>query len=478
MNTTYNEHVNKDRNTVGNTVGNTNKNDSENRATNTADSPEARNASLNRRILGLAVPSLGSLLAEPLMVLADSAMIGHIGTTELAGLTLASSVNVLVAGICLFLVYGTTAVASRQLGAGDKRAAIKTGVDGAWLGLLVGLVVAVVLFTAANPIISLFGPSQGVRAQAVAYLRAACPGMIGMMLVLAGTGALRGQLDAHTPLIISTLGAGANVILNAALIYGANLGVTGAGWGTSLASLGMGIAFALQIIKGASVAQVRLFPQFKAILAALNDGLPLMIRTLTMQTVILATLWVATSQGEVSVAGRQVAAATWGITTNFHDAIAIATQALIGFELGRDDRAGVRRLIRRVTWWGIGIGVVLGVVTAAASTAWPWVFTSDARVATVATAALLVSAVFQPLAGVVFVFDGVLIGANDTWYLAWAGLVNVAVYAPALIAVWAWAGRGSTGLACLWGCYCGVFFLARLVTLGWRMRQDVWMHLS
>lgn len=131
--------------------------------------------SLNRRILGLAVPSLGSLLAEPLMVLADSAMIGHLGTTELAGLTLASSVNVLVAGLCLFLVYGTTAVASRQLGAGDRAAAVKTGVDGAWLGVLVGVAVAAILYLGAAPIVALFGASPAVNLQAAAYLRAAAP---------------------------------------------------------------------------------------------------------------------------------------------------------------------------------------------------------------------------------------------------------------------------------------------------------------
>lgn len=438
----------------------------------------ANGKSLNRRILGLAVPSLGSLLAEPLMVLADSAMIGHLGTTELAGLTLASSVNVLVAGLCLFLVYGTTAVASRQLGAGDRAAAVKTGVDGAWLGVLVGLAAAAVLYLGAEPIVALFGSGSAVNLQAEAYLRAAAPGMAGMLLVLAGTGAMRGQLDARTPLVITAIGAGANVALNAALIYGASLGVTGAGLGTSLASLGMGAAFVVKIIADARAAGVSLVPQFKAILQALTGGTPLMIRTITMQTVILATLWVAAAQGEVAVAGRQVAAATWGITTNFHDAIAIATQALIGFELGRADQLGVRHLIRRVTWWGIGIGLVLGVVTAAVCPVWPWVFTSDPRVAVVATAALLVSAVFQPLAGVVFVLDGVLIGANDTWYLAWAGLANVAIYVPALVAVWVWAGAGPAGLAWLWGCYCGVFMAARLVTLGWRLRQSAWMRLG
>lgn len=440
--------------------------------------PPGEGKTLNRIILSLAVPSLGSLLAEPLMVVADSAMIGHVGTTELAGLTLGSSINVFIVGLCIFLVYTTTAVASRQLGAGDRRGAVKTGVDGAWLGLLVGMVIAVVLAVGAAPIVGLFGASPAVTFQGAVYLRAAAPSMVGMMLVLAGTGAMRGQLDARTPLVISLTGAIANVALNAALIFGAGLGVTGAGLGTSLASLGMGVAFGVKIIKGALGARVSLRPEFWAIFGALKGGIPLMIRTLTMQIVILATLWVAASQGEVEVAGRQIAATTWTIAANLHDAIAIATQALIGFELGRADRPAVRALIKRTSAWGIGLGIILGLVIAGTSLWWPWVFTSDPAVLEAATLALAVSAVFQPLAGIVFVFDGILIGANDTWYLALAGLVNLAVYVPALVAVWRFAGSGATGLAWLWGCYCGVFFLARLATLGRRIRQDTWMRLT
>lgn len=439
---------------------------------------EAENQPLNRRIMSLAVPSLGSLLAEPLMVMADSAMIGHVGTTELAGLTLGSSVNVFLVGICIFLVYTTTAVASRQLGAGNRRGAVKTGVDGAWLGLLVGAVLAAVLWVGALPIVSLFGAAERVNIQGAAYLRAAAPSMLGMMLVLAGTGAMRGMLDAKIPLVISVSGAIANVAFNATFIYGFKLGVTGAGIGTSLAGIGMGVAFALKIMVGARRAKVALHPEFRAIFAALTGGVPLMIRTLTIQIVVLGTLWVAASQGEVAIAGRQIAANTWSLGANLHDSLAIAVQALIGFELGRADRRAVRDLIHRVTLWGLGLGVVLGVIIAVLAPLWPRVFSNDSEVLAAAALALLVSAFFQPLAGVVFVFDGVLIGANDTWYLALAGLINLVVYIPALVLVWRFAPDGILGLAWLLGCYCGVFFLARMATLGWRIRQDRWMKLD
>ena len=443
-----------------------------------------KSSSLTRKILSLAIPSLGSLLAEPLMVIADSAMIGHVGTAQLAGLTLASSVNVLIVGMCIFLVYTTTAVAARQLGEGDQKGAIKTGLDGMWLGLFVGIALALTVWGAAPWLMAFFQAESAVTAQGVAYLRTSCWSLIGMMWVLAGTGALRGQLDTRTPFVISLAGAAANVGFNALLIFGAGLGVAGAGIGTSMASSLMGLAFAWRVTAGARQARVSVRPEFRAILGALGAGVPLMIRTATMHAIIMATVWVAASQGSVAVAGRQIANTTWSLTANLLDALAIAGQALIGYELGqRTVRAGqgellsdpVRDLVRTLTKWGLGAGALIGALLAVASPFWPYLFTADLPVIQAARWALLISAVLMPLAGIVFMYDGILIGANDAWYLAKAGLINLFIYAPALAAVWAFAPSGAGGLAWLWVCYCGVFFAARWLTLGLRIRTDRWM---
>ena len=433
---------------------------------------------LGRKILALAVPSLGSLLAEPLMVLGDSAMIGHVGTEELAGLTLASSINVFLVGMCIFLVYTTTAVAARKLGQGDQRGAVKAGIDGMWLATIVGSLLALFVYISAPLLMGFFNASDGVYAQGVTYLRSSCWSLFPMAWVLAGTGALRGQLDTRTPFLISMSGAVFNVGVNAILIFGAHLSVAGAGYGTSIASCAMGIAFIFRVTAGARQCKTELRPHFSGIFNALCAGVPLMIRTLTMHIVIMGTTWVAASQGEVAVAGRQIANVTWGLTANILDALAIAAQALIGYELGRGEKSRVRLLVRQLAVWGGGAGVVIGLVTVVAAPVWPCVFSSEVQVIQAATCALVVSAVFQPLAGIVFMYDGVLIGANDSWYLAKAGVVNLALYTPALWAVWVYAPQGALGLAWLWACYCGVFFAARWLTLSLRIRRDAWMGLK
>lgn len=433
--------------------------------------------SLGKKILALAVPSLGSLLAEPLMVLGDSAMIGHVGTEELAGLTLASSINVFLVGMCIFLVYTTTAVAARKLGEGDQKGVIKAGIDGMWLATIVGALLTLFVYVSAPVLMEFFNANDGVYAQGVAYLRSSCWSLFPMAWVLAGTGALRGQLDTRTPFLISMSGAVFNVGVNAILIFGARLAVVGAGYGTSIAAMAMGIAFVFQVAAGARRAKIELRPRFADIFLALNAGVPLMIRTFTMHIVIMGVTWVAASQGEVAVAGRQIANTTWSLTANILDALAIAGQALIGYELGRGDKSKVRVLVRQLTVWGIGAGLAIGVVTAVLAPLWPHVFSSDPEVLQAAMYALIVSAIFQPLGGLVFMYDGVLIGANDSWYLAKAGVINLMLYAPALWAVWMYAPQGAWGLAWLWACYCGVFFAARWLTLGLRIRRDTWMKL-
>ena len=96
----------------------------------------------DREILGLALPALGALLAEPLFLIADSAIIGHLGTQQLAGFGIASAVLLNAVFLCIFLAHGTTSAVARLAGAGDLRRAYSQGVDGIWLALCIGVAMA------------------------------------------------------------------------------------------------------------------------------------------------------------------------------------------------------------------------------------------------------------------------------------------------------------------------------------------------
>ena len=208
-------------------------------------------STVDRQILGLAVPALGALVAEPLFVLVDSAIVGRLGTTELAGLSLASTLLVTVVGLCVFLAYATTAAVARRSGAGDRAGALQMGVDGLWLAAGLGVVLAVVAVAVAPWAVGALGATGDVAHQAVLYLRASAPGLPGMLLVLAATGALRGLQDTRTPLVVAGVGAVVNAVLNVVLVYGAGLGIAGRrrrsrraapapGWGPRSRSSGWG----------------------------------------------------------------------------------------------------------------------------------------------------------------------------------------------------------------------------------------------
>ncbi len=207
--------------------------------------------SIDREILALAVPALGALIAEPVFVLVDSAVVGHLGTAQLAGLSLASNVLLTLVGLCIFLAYTTTASVARLTGAGKERAALQSGVDGMWLALGIGTVLVVVLLLTAPLTVSALGAEGDVARHAVTYLRWSAPGLAGMLLVQAATGVLRGLRDTRTPLVVAAAGAVLNTVLNIALVYGVGLGIAGSGLGTAITQLLMAVVLGMIVVRGA-----------------------------------------------------------------------------------------------------------------------------------------------------------------------------------------------------------------------------------
>jgi putative MATE family efflux protein len=433
----------------------------------------------SRQILRLAVPAFLALVAEPLFLLADTAIVGHLGTAQLAGLGVASAILITAAGIFVFLAYGTTSVVARQVGAGSTRGALSAGVDGLWLAALLGTATAVVVGLAAGPLCRVFGASDAALAHGTTYLRISALGIPGMLLALAATGALRGLLDTRTPLVASVTGFGANVVLNVLFVYGFGWGIAGSAWGTVVAQSGMAAALVTVLVRHARRADASLRPQPGRVLAAALTGIPLLVRTLALRAVLLVTTWVAAGLGDVPLAAHQVAATVWSFLTFALDALAIAAQALTGKALGAGAVDDARSATAIMVRWGVWGGAVLGVAVLAVHRVLPLAFTADPAVRSALAAALVVVALSQPLAGYVFVLDGVLIGAGDGRWLAGAMVVTLLLYLPLVLAVHvlgpALLTRGpEAAVAVLWSAFVG-FMLVRGATLWWRARSDGWL---
>ena len=421
-------------------------------------------------ILRLAVPAFGALVAEPLFLLADSAIVGRIGTVPLGGLGVASQALTTLVGISIFLAYGTTAAVARQLGAGNTQAAIRQGIDGLWLAAMIGAVVLAVGWPLAPAIVGAFGGSAGVTAQATIYLRISLLGAPAMLAILAGTGVLRGLQDTKTPLLVAVAANIVNVILNATLVLGLRWGIAGSAWGTAVAQTAAAAVYLVVVGRGARRAGVSFAPDRAGLRAAASAAASLVVRTIALQAALIITTAIAARQGNAAIAAHQVAFRIWGLLAFALDAIAIAGQAITGRYLGAGDAAGARAATNRMITWGAVYGIIFGLVVLIARPWLPGLFAVAPHVRDLLLAVLIIVAVQQPAAGVVFVLDGVLIGAGDQDYLAVTGLVNLAIFAVAAAAVV--AGHG--GLIALWLAF-SVWMLARLATLTLRARSSRWL---
>ncbi len=430
---------------------------------------------VDREILRLAVPAFLALVAEPLFLLSDAAIVGHLGTPELAGLGIAAVILQTVVGLCVFLAYGTTASVARHLGAGDLRAALAQGVDGLWLAVIIGAVATVTGVLATRPLVAAFDTGTEVAGHAETYLAIAFLGTTPLLVMLAATGVLRGLQDTRTPLQVAVVGNVLNIVLNVVLVYGLDLGIAGSAIGSVIAQVVSACWLVVVVVRASREHGAPLTPDLPGIRSAAHAAVALVIRTLALRACLLVGTYAVTRVGtdgrDVTVATHQVAITLWTFLAFALDAIAIAAQALTGRALGSGDVETTRRLTRRMIRWGWGSGLVAGLALAAVAPFVGALFTNDPAVQDLLVPVLLVAAVGQPLAGVVFVLDGVLIGAGDGKFLAWAGLVVLAAYAPAAL----WAATLPHGLVAVWVAMTFVFMGSRGLLLSWRARGDAWL---
>ncbi len=417
------------------------------------------------------MPALGALVAEPLYVLADTAVVGHLGTAQLGGLAVASATLLTGYALFVFLAYATTGSVARLHGAGDEREAAHQGVQGCWLALVIGVGVAALGAVAADPLVGALGAGPGAASHpyALLYLRVSLLGVPAVLLTYAGTGYLRGLQDTRTPLVVAASTAAGNLLLELVLVYGLGRGVGASAAATVLAQyVGAGV-YGVRVAAGARRRGTGLRPDWPAVRSLAVVGGDLLVRTAALRGAFLLTTAIATRLGPVPLAAHAIAFEVWTSLALVLDALAIAAQALVGRLLGAGDPAGARAVSRRLVSLGVGGGVVVGALLAAAHTLLPPLFTPDDHVQALTAFLLLVVAAMQPLNGLVFVLDGVLIGAGDARYLAWSMAACALVFAGAAALV----PLLGLGIGALWAALT-VLMLARGLTLGLRTRGSAW----
>ena len=435
----------------------------------TAPSPTTLNPTRTdaRRIAALALPALVVLAAEPLYVLVDTAVVGHLGGTALASLAVGGTVISFCAWLGGVLAYGTTGRAARRFGAGDRTAAVAEGVQASWLALAAGLVILVGAQFAADPVVRTLGGSNTDVAQgAVTWLRIAALGAPGLLLATAGNGWMRGVQDTRRPLVYVL---GANVFsaaLSPVLVYGFGIGLPGSAIANVAAQVTVGLLFVRALLQE----RVSLAPHWALLRAQLTGGRDLLIRGGAFQVCFLSMTAVASRFGAAALGAHQIAWELWLFCALALDAIAIAAQSMVGAALGGSDAAAARSLARQFIRVGLVCGLVMGVLIGAGVRVLPRLFSSDPHVLGQALVIWPWFAAMMPLSAVVFALDGVLIGAGDLAFLRNLTLVaGLLAFCPMI-----WLSLAlHWGLTGIWAGLT-MFVVVRLVGIGARVRSGQW----
>ena len=427
----------------------------------------------DRDIARLAVPALGTLVAEPLYVLADTAIVGRIGTVELAGLALASTVLLSTHALVIFLAYGTTATVARLVGAGRDRDAAFQSVQGLWLAGLLGIVFVATLAVWDQSLLTWLGGSGEVMEPATRYLRISLVGLPFMFVVLAGSGAFNGRQDTRTPLAIAVAGAAANLIIEVVLILFLGYGIGASALATVIAQIATGLVFIQRIIGWARSAGVGLRPDLSSIWSLAWLGRALVLRSIGLRGSFTLAAAVAARIGTAPLAAYQISIQIWSTLALALDAVAIAGQALTGKWLGAGSPTRAKAAARRMIQIDIAVGALAGVGIFVFRHPISQIFSTDDAVLAATATSLVWAAAVQPLNGFVFALDGILIGAGDMNYLGGTMVISGALFA---LSGW-WLIATERDLNWLWAAL--VAFMATRAAFLWvRWRSDRWIVLG
>jgi putative MATE family efflux protein len=422
----------------------------------------------DREIVRLALPALGALAAEPLYLLVDTAIVGHLGRSQLAALGIAAVVLGGWFAIFNFLQYATTAQVARAAGAGEAETARRLGAQALWLALVLGVAVAVFVAAAAQPLVSLMGGDGTTADYAVTYMRIAVIGLPAAFIALGASGYLRGVSDLRTPLLIVVAGNAVNVVLEVLFVYGFDWGIRGSAWGTATAQLGMGVAFVVVVLRALRPGEARL--ELGLTRRLLSLGKWIFVRTTSLMLSFVLAGAVATRFGDAAIAAHQVAFQLWIFLALVLDSVAIAGQIIVGRELGAGRREEAYGASERMIWLSVALGAAFALVMLALAGVIPRAFTDDASVLDQTALLWPLFALMQPLNGAVFALDGILIGASDGRFLAVSMFAAFAACAAVLLIT----VEADWGIRGVWAALV-VLVVGRLALLTTRFRRGRWL---
>ena len=438
--------------------------------------------SQSREILELAIPAMLAIASEPILNLADTAMIGRLGVALLAARAIASALIGGIYWIFTFLIFGTTTLVGRHYGANEPKACGEIYLHAILIAAAGGIAVSSLLIVFAPYLYAAMGAQDAVLITGTSYFRIRIAGTTFTFLWFASVGFLRGIQNTRTPMLIALFVNGLNIALDYALIYGTfgfpALGLQGAAIGSFVCQvLGAGICFRILFFSSYSteygLTQWNFQPsRFRSLT---HIGRDLAVRTGALRFSLIFATAIASRMGTVFISSHEIAFQLWIFCSDTVDGIAVAGQALVAKYLGSDRAEKALRLGKTLILWGCTAGFVFGLGYLLSKQILINLFTKNPDVIQILSAEIFpLLVLFQPLNGIVFVLDGVLIGAHDTRFLMWAMLIGSSII---FIPITWLSLQFGFGLLGVW-VGLSLFMAYRLTTNLVRLLSRRWIHVS
>ena len=420
-----------------------------------------------------------ALASQPLLNIGETAMIGKLGAEPLAARAIGAALTGAIYWVFAFLTFGSTTLIGHHYGAREFRACGEIFSHAVFLAVLGGFFIASLCIIFAKNLFQLMGAGPAVAREGVPYFRLVIASAPLTLVSLASVGFFRGVQDTRTPLLVAFFTSGLQLTFDYGLIYGRlgapRLGLTGAGLAALAAQLAGAFAYLVIFFVSRKTAAFRALSwRFSAadLRPLFRIGQDLAIRTGALRGSLIFATGTAARMGAATLSAYEIAFQLFMLCSDIIDGLAVAGQALAAKFLGSNQKAAAYRMGKILILLGAAAGLFFTLAFLSGGGAIVALFTTSPEVmVSLSGGLLLLVALLQPLNGVVFVLDGLLIGARDTRYLMWAMLIGgLGIFVPI-----SWLslryGWGLTGI--LTGI--GALMFWRLATNFYRFVNESWM---
>ncbi len=395
-----------------------------------------------RRIHQLAIPALIAGIAEPLISITDTAIIGNIDVyakESLGAVAIVGSFLSMLIWVFAQVRSAVSSIISQYLGANRLEEVKTLPAQAILIVVSISLLIIAVTYPFAEYIFKVYGAEHRILAFSIEYYEIRVFGLPFTLFVFAVFGTFRGLQNTFYPMIVAIIGAVMNIVLDWVLVYGIDgfipaMNIKGAAYASVISQVFMAIFATIFLVKNTSIRLKVVFPFNKEIPKLVKMVFDLFLRTVALNAALIFAVYSATSYGSDALAAYGIGIQIWFFGAFFIDGYSSAGNILSGRLLGAKEYDTLIKLGNRLLVYGVLAGIGLAGVGFLFYYSLGAVFIQDKPVLDQFYHVFWIVLVMQPLCALTFIYDGMFKGMGLTGYLRNLLLIaTFLVFIPSLL---------------------------------------------